>query len=515
MRLLRLHASSGQLSLTRDLIDSDITQRYAILSHTWAINNDDEVTFQDMNDGSGIHKPGYTKILFCADMTRQHGLEYFWVDSCCIDKTNSVELSTAIVSMFDWYAKSERCFVYLEDVSMTRKYTHDQNALSWKSEFRKSRWFTRGWTLQELLAPQSVEFFSREGELLGKKATLASEVHEITGVPYAALADSNLDFKRFPIKERLQWAQGRVTKRREDKAYCLLGILGVSIYFTYGEGENTWRRLMRELDDDSRLDRSEHQGSQELAMAVKFQEQLIASLDHGSPFTRSNNIKPPSDETFAWIFDNKLLDPRDFDSEQCTVAAKRFLDWLEQGDGIFLFRGKPGSGKSTLMKFLVGNDREVNVLYHLKAWAATHNNINAVPQTPTHYFWLGDPTTPTLQNSFRGFACSILCQLLQTASPEFIVRMMESDQLKAYQKRTIANWDEEELERWLQLTVSEISRQTSLCFFVDGLDECIETDLERVVDMIKMLMGYTNVKFCISSREETSVNAALRSNQII
>ncbi|KAJ3565945.1 hypothetical protein NPX13_g7312 [Xylaria arbuscula] len=87
--------------------------------------------------------------------------------------------------------------------------------------------------------------------------------------------------------------------------------------------------------------------------------------------------------------------------------------------------------------------------------------------------------------------------------------MMEPDRLKAYQKRTIANWDEEELEHWLQLTVSEISRQTSLCFFVDGLDECIETDLERVVDMIKMLMGYTNVKFCISSRDETSVNVQL------
>jgi Heterokaryon incompatibility protein (HET) len=167
MRLLKFD-DRGELSLTRDLQD-DIP-RYAILSHTWG-SDEDEVTFNDLKVGSGKSKAGYAKIRFCGDQARKNGLEYFWVDTCCIDKANHTELSEAITSMFRWYRDAVKCYVYLSDVSV-RNVDDNWTKRTWKLAFRKSRWFTRGWTLQELIAPASVEFFSQEEERLGNKNTL-------------------------------------------------------------------------------------------------------------------------------------------------------------------------------------------------------------------------------------------------------------------------------------------------------------------------------------------------------
>ena len=248
MRLLVL-ANHGEFSITKDLIDN--IPPYAMLSHTWG-GEDDEVTFKDLTEGSGKSKAGYRKIQFCGEQAARDGLQHFWVDTCCIDKSNNTELSEAINSMFGWYRKAAKCYVYLSDVS-----ANDYNQLTqsfpwtWESAFRKSRWFTRGWTLQELVAPPLVEFFSLECKQLGCRKSLERQIHEITGIPVQALQGSSLS--NFSVKERMLWVGKRETKREEDGAYCLLGIFDIHMPLIYGEGKkNAITRLREEIDRRSK-----------------------------------------------------------------------------------------------------------------------------------------------------------------------------------------------------------------------------------------------------------------------
>jgi hypothetical protein len=231
MRLLSL-TSTDTLTST-EFFGNDIP-RYAIMSHTWG-HESEEMTFWDLRRDDGQSKAdlvGYKKIMFCGQEARRRGINFFWVDTCCIDRSSSAELSEAINSMFRWYSEAAKCFVYLSDVSI-----HDYD-----DTFGKSRWFTRGWTLQELLASREAEFFSRETEWLGTKVTLERQIHEITGIAIQALRGDPLS--QFPIKERISWAQNRATKREEDEAYCLLGIFDISMPLIYGEGkERALRRL--------------------------------------------------------------------------------------------------------------------------------------------------------------------------------------------------------------------------------------------------------------------------------
>ncbi len=237
MRLLHI-GERGELSLTDDLLDN--VPPYTILSHTWGADYD-EVTFDDMKHGHGKNKAGYAKLHFCQERTRKEGVEYCWVDTCCIDKANHVELSTAITSMYWWYRDAKKCYVYLSDVLAHKRDICGQGQQMWESAFRTSQWFKRGWTLQELLAPASVEFFSREGELLGNKGTLEGLIYNITQIPTAALRSAPLT--DFSFEERWRWVVGRQTKKIEDKAYCLLGIFDVSMSLRYGQGEKEFQRL--------------------------------------------------------------------------------------------------------------------------------------------------------------------------------------------------------------------------------------------------------------------------------
>ncbi|KAH9207082.1 hypothetical protein DL95DRAFT_450501 [Leptodontidium sp. 2 PMI_412] len=198
---------------------------YAILSHTWG---KEEVVFQDIQVGvdmsKTVNKTGWRKIQFCGKQAAVDGLEYFWVDTCCIDKKNAVELGTAINSMFRW--------------------VDDQRA--WEEAFMNSRLFTRGWTLQELIAPRLVDFFSSEGGRLGSKLSLESQIYEVTGIANKALRGDVLS--NFSIKERRSWAERRNTTIEEDAAYCLIGIFDVSMVPNYGERrDQAFRRLEDEI----------------------------------------------------------------------------------------------------------------------------------------------------------------------------------------------------------------------------------------------------------------------------
>lgn len=247
MRLLE-RQSDGGFRLTNSLLDKDIPRYpYAILSHTWGPDSQ-EVTFEDLVDGSGRGKAGYDKITFCAGQAAKDGLQYFWVDSCCIKKSSDAELSEAINSMFRWYQGAVKCYVYLSDVSTGKRKRGARNSRgnAWELAFRESRWFRRGWTLQELLAPVSVEFFSQQGKRLGDKKSLEAQIHDITGIPLSALQGRALS--EFTVDERMSWVAKRETKREEDEAYSLLGIFNIHMPLIYGEGkEKAVLRLQRKI----------------------------------------------------------------------------------------------------------------------------------------------------------------------------------------------------------------------------------------------------------------------------
>ncbi|KAN0110831.1 HET domain containing protein, partial [Hyaloscypha variabilis] len=210
---------------------------YIILSHTWG---EGEVSFQELQSGSGESKAGYDKIRGCCKIAASDGFEYAWVDTCCIDKTSSAELSEAINSMYSCYRLSDICYVYLADV------LPDLGAKARDEAIRKSRWFTRGWTLQELIAPSSVIFYDSCWHELGTKDTLETLISDITKIDGAVLRDAD-EIESFSVAQRMSWASMRVTTRVEDVAYCLLGIFSVHMPMLYGEGDHAFVRLQEEI----------------------------------------------------------------------------------------------------------------------------------------------------------------------------------------------------------------------------------------------------------------------------
>jgi hypothetical protein len=294
MRLLEC-SGAGEFSLTKYFVDNDKIPSYAILSHTWI--EGDEVDFEDLKNGTGKDKSGYDKIRFCGEKAISHGLQYFWVDTCCIDQSNSTELQEAINSMFHWYHNAAKCYVYLSDVSSPAfdDANDEFSQLPCESAFRSSRWFTRGWTLQELLAPRSVEFFSREGNRLGDKRSLERQIHEITGIAIPAL--QGVPLSQFGVDERLAWVAYRQTTRKEDKAYSILGVFNVYIPLIYGEGrDNAFKRLREEIDRPSKdkhttLVASQH-GIQEQGEDMKKLSSIESSL-RGLPGNIALHRNPP------------------------------------------------------------------------------------------------------------------------------------------------------------------------------------------------------------------------------
>jgi hypothetical protein len=211
---------------------------YAILSHTWGRG---EVTYQDFDPVEASLMAGWYKIEKTCEVALQEGLEYAWIDTCCIDKSSSAELSEAINSMFQWYARSEICYVFLEDC------VGELDA----EELASSRWMYRGWTLQELIAPQTVVFFDRQWQRLSTRRELSEELNQLTGISREILEQDreNIDdlLETIPICQKMSWACSRETTRVEDMAYCLMGLFGVNMPLLYGEGPKAFIRLQEEI----------------------------------------------------------------------------------------------------------------------------------------------------------------------------------------------------------------------------------------------------------------------------
>ncbi|KAH8666221.1 hypothetical protein BGZ61DRAFT_461766 [Ilyonectria robusta] len=213
---------------------------YAILSHTWGADAD-EISFEDIQkrnlakSGSGIKK-----LKGSCNQAKQDHLKYVWIDTCCINKDSSKELDEAINSMFQWYLNATVCYTYLSDVP--------QGDRSWNadSKFFSSRWFQRGWTLQELLAPETLRFYDQDWILIGTKTDMSTAIEAITGISRQFLCGWE-DLRHASVAQRMSWAAKRQTSRKEDIAYCLLGIFYVTMPMIYGEGDRALSRLQQEI----------------------------------------------------------------------------------------------------------------------------------------------------------------------------------------------------------------------------------------------------------------------------
>jgi hypothetical protein len=236
-------------------------KEYAILSHTWG---PEELSFQELLaiEQDATHrsatKAGYLKVRGACDKARAAGFGYIWIDTCCIDKSSSTELSEAINSMYRWYKEALVCFVYLEDIEASGEVVNPG--------LEGCRWFTRGWCLQELIAPEVVEFCDKQWTTICSKATMADQIAKITRISSDILLDSSL-VGSVPVAQRMSWAAGRGTTRKEDEAYCLLGIFGIAMPMLYGEGSQAFRRLQEHIITKSNdmsifVPRSSLQGNQ-------------------------------------------------------------------------------------------------------------------------------------------------------------------------------------------------------------------------------------------------------------
>ena len=297
--------------------DDEATE-YAILSHRWI--GDTEVNYDEMADLAKMEKGernqireriGYKKILHTCRQAKKDGYEWVWVDTCCIDKRSSAELSEAINSMYRWYANAKACYAYLHDVDDSSFPTKKDD-----DKYPKSNgwpeWFSRGWTLQEMIAPSDVQFFNENWQHIGDKKTLAQNLSAITGVPSHILTNG-LDRYRSCVARIISWAANRTTTRVEDRAYSLMGLLDVNMPMLYGEGRKVFHRLQLEIIRSS-------------------DDQSIFAWGHASK-VRIGSILADDPSFFRDCSDMILLDHDEF----IRLSKRRFpkLGLMDADDGAF------------------------------------------------------------------------------------------------------------------------------------------------------------------------------------
>jgi hypothetical protein len=447
MRLLQYN-SVGQLSLKE--FHQEIPE-YAILSHTWGV---EEVTFEDLQNGTGTKKAGYKKIRFCGEQASRDSLKYFWVDTCCINKTNYTELQYTINSMFRWYRNATRCYVYMSDVTNPLLDTNfNFYPESWDSEFFKSKWFTRGWTLQELLAPRSVEFFCREGSRLGDKSSLKDQIHAITGIPAPALQEAPLF--RFSAEERISWMDRRQTTFEVDRVYSILGILDVKT------------PLFKDTDVTTAFER--------LQKIIDKREKCIKDLRLTDPRDDKNRIEDTKggllEDSYRWIF-----------------GTSDFKQWhSDQLSPLLWIKGDPGKGKTMLLCGIIDElskstvDTALLSYFFCQATDLRINNAIAV---------------------LRG-----LIYMLVEQQPSLVSHVQ-----RKYDNAGKALF--EDTNAWTALSeiftnILQDSSLDSIYLVVDALDECV-TGLPGLLELIVYTSSVSSrAKWIVSSRNWSSIEKSL------
>jgi hypothetical protein len=449
MRLLKYE---GDDRLTITSFDDNAIPRYAILSHTWGADAE-EVTFGDLVEGGCKHKPGYKKIRFCGEQAQQDRLQYFWVDTCCINKSDKAELSSAIQSMFRWYQNATKCYVYLSDVSTKRRKAGSLSTeFTWEPAFRSSRWFTRGWTLQELVAPSTVEFFSQEWERLGDKISLTLLISKITGIPHQVLRGT---LAQFDIEERLRWKGDRKTKQKEDIAYSLSGICDVNIAPVYGEGEEeAFRRLHHEI--------------QKL-------KDCLRDLRSGDSRDDKKRIEDTKGgllaDSYRWVLDNTT-----------------FRQWQQEPNSRLLWvKGDPGKGKTMLL---------CGIINELQS---------SMPQSALLSYFFCQATDARINS-----AAAVLRRLLH-------MLLTQQPSLASHIRRKHDHADKalfEDANAWVVLAeiFVNVLQDPSLkvtYLIIDALDECV-TDLPKLLEFVaKQSSVSSRVKWIVSSRNCPDIEAQL------
>ena len=308
---------------------------YAIASHRW---QKEEVTFKEVNERRNTKKKGYQKVRKFAKYIRDNvpKVKWLWIDTCCINKDSAAELSEAINLMFKWYRNAAICLAYLADV----------DAAGDEQSFKKSEWFERGWTLQELLAPPTVIFITKTWQVIGNKGAssnkysrspagpgLEREIAARTGIPEQILHDYNAS-QGLSVKERLKWIEGRKTSRAEDMSYALFGIFGVTDGANYGEEDQGARkRLLRLIQYEENLAEQQAQRIREIAAqkAQRFQE-IVAWLSPSDPWVNHKSARQRHEsQTGTWLLD-----------------CDEYRDWKSASLRHLWVYGKAGCGKTVL-----------------------------------------------------------------------------------------------------------------------------------------------------------------------
>jgi hypothetical protein len=433
--------------------DADATRPYAILSHTWG-NEKEEVSFEDLAKNNGKEKAGYKKIQLCGEQAKRDGLRYFWVDTCCINKANRAEHSLAIRSMFRWYRKAARCYVYLPDVTASHVGIEEDASLpAWETEFRRSKWFTRGWTLQELLAPSVVEFFSRDWHKLGDRVSLKTQIHEVTTIPFGVLAGAPLS--QSSTDERFRWRQERHTKLKEDAAYSLSGIFDVEMAPVYEEGtEEAFRRLRDE---------------------IRKREECLRDLRPSNPRDDKKRIEDTKGGllkgSYRWVLKNSS-----------------FRQWHDDPQSQLLWiKGDPGKGKTMLLCGIIDELQKPTastacVVYFF--CQATDSRINSATAV------------------LRG-----LLYLLVSQQPALTAHVR-----KRYDEAGRSMF--EDANAWIALTetFADVLQDPNLdntYILVDALDECT-TELPKLLRFLaQQSCASSRVKWIVSSRNWPEIEAQL------
>ncbi|RDW71054.1 vegetative incompatibility protein HET-E-1 [Coleophoma cylindrospora] len=451
MRFLRYN-NDGEFSLTKDFVSSEIPE-YAILSHTWG-KDDEEVTYKDLRDSTGNNKAGYKKIRFCGELARRDRLKYFWVDTCCINKANYAELQDALNSMFRWYRNATRCYVYLSDVCIPPLGINaESNPQAWDSEFWQSRWFTRGWTLQELLAPRSVEFFSPEGLRLGDKSELKQHIQGITSIPTAALEGAPLS--QFSVDERFSWMERRQTTLEVDRVYSMLGILDIKM------------PLLKDTEAATAFGR--------LREAIDKREKCLEDLRLTDPCYDKKRIEDTKggllEGSYRWIIENS-----------------KFKQWRNhQINPLLWIKGDPGKGKTMLVCGIINELSKTIFDEALLAYffcQATDSRINSATAI------------------LRG-----LIYVLVNQKPSLISYIQ-----KKYDHSGKGLF--EDTNAWFALSeiFTDILRDPVLdgtYLIIDGLDECV-TGLPQLLDLIVQTSSVPfRVKWVVSSRNWPDIGERL------
>lgn len=436
--------------------DSDIPP-YAILSHTWGT---EEVTFEDIVGAKGRTKTGYEKLLFCAQQAATDGLQHCWVDSCCIDRSSSAELSEAINSMFRWYQNAKCCYVYLADVSNNGCNRRTASSESWVPAFRRSRWFTRGWTLQELIAPSSVEFFTKERDHLGNKQSLEEILHEVTGVPIKVLRNHPL--RDFGVEERFSWAATRETTREEDMAYCLLGIFDIHMPLLYGEGKETAMKRLRSMAE------SATDGPTGALLQSKLSG-LRQWLQAPNPSTEPQRaIEGRLPETCIWV-----------------LESDKYARWKTRPASILWLHGRPGYGKTVISTAILQD--------LLESCNSRSSGVSA-----HFYFSINSVHIQCPETLLRSLVCQLSQNCVQMPASLGTLFALRDD------KQELPS-----LHALLGVLRQMIMEFPQVFILIEALDEC--TQLPELMDMLVTVAGWQlqNLHLLMTSRARWEIASSL------